>query len=262
MKLSLYKTSFGKNAKEYQKYRRTYDKKLYELLFSLLENVRGTKKYSILDLGCGTGKSTEPLFATRKKRVITVTGVDPDNEMLHEARLSAKKHKLPIAYLQAGAENLPFQQDTFDAIISGAAFHWFATKRTLAKIKKVLVKDGIFFVFWVQYSDTEKPAIGEEIYDKFEWRGIPKRFRGVPYVKKCLKEAGFKKVSTVIIPFIETKTVEEAVGLLRTNSSYMLFTEDEQKQFVREMTAAHKKALGTKKAFVDEMEIRVCYGFK
>ena len=242
MKLKDYKLSFGKVAKEYQKYRRTYDMRLYELLFSLLDKKAEGDKYSILDLGCGTGKSTEPIFTQIKRDEVSVTGVDPDEAMLEEARLSAKNKDLPITYLNASAEKLPFEENTFNAIITGAAFHWFATKRTLLKIKSVVKQNGVFFVFWVQYVDTSKPAIGEEIYEKYPWQGIPKKFRGIDYVKKCLTDAGFQRVADTTIRFTETKTVEEAVGLLTTNSSYALLNKDDQKNFMTEMMKVYLNA--------------------
>ena len=259
---SLLKTSFGLVAKEYQKYRRSYDARLFRLLFSLFGAAKTDKTYSILDIGCGTGKSTEPIFVARGKRKISVVGVDPDKAMLHEARLSAHKKKLPITYISGSAEKLPFPDDTFDAAIAGAAFHWFANKRAFRSIKKVLKKDGLFFVFWVQYVKTNKPAIGNSVYDKFNFKGIPKNLRSQASVGKILRGAGFKKVQTVVVPFTEKRTIVQTIGLWKTNSSYTLLSKKDRKNFVKEMTVAYQAALGKKKFDVNKMELRVCYGFK
>jgi ubiquinone/menaquinone biosynthesis C-methylase UbiE len=258
MKKSQQKTSFGLVAKQYQKYRRSYDPKLYKLLFSLLPQ----KELVILDVGCGTGKSTEPLFVEAKKHQISVVGIDPDESMLYEARLSAKKKKLSIEYIKGTAEKLPFEKEKFDAVISGAAFHWFGSKGTIKKIKNTLKKGGVFFVFWAQYVKSNKPTIGADLYEKYNWQGIPKKFRGQGYVAELLSETGFKKVRKVAIPFIEKKTISEMIGNLKTNSSYALMSPNIKKQFVKEMTNAYKDALGNKRYDINELELRICYGFK
>ncbi len=258
MKLSRQKTSFGLLAKEYQKYRRSYDPKLYKLLFSLLPS----KDLTVLDIGCGTGKSTEPLVLEGGRRRVSVTGLDPDKTMLQEARLSAKKKRLSIRYVWGTAERLPFKKERFDAITSGAAFHWFGSKRTMVKIKNVLKKNGVFFIFWAQYTKSDKPAIGSNLYEKYKWQGIPKKFRVQKFVTKLLIQAGFNGVKKASIPFTEKKTIPEIIGNLKTNSSYALMSSKVKKQFIKEMTRAYRVSLGHKKYEVNKLELRICYGSK
>jgi len=255
------KDSFGLAAKDYQKYRRTYDEKLYDLIFSSLKK-DVSNEVSALDIGCGTGKSTEPLLKSVRDRVVVVTGVDPDQAMLREARLSAKKKKLPITYIQANAETLPFKKETFNVAITGAAFHWFGNKKTVTKIKKVLKKGGLFFVFWAQYIKTDKPVIGSEIYRKYNWRGVPKKFRGQKFVGDILSRGGFKKVRKTTISFSEEKTIPQILGLLKTNSSYILLSPEDKLRFLRDMKAVYEKALGKNGREVNKMELCVVYGSK
>jgi ubiquinone/menaquinone biosynthesis C-methylase UbiE len=253
-----YATSFGLFAKTYQKYRRSYSKPLYQLLFSLINQ----QDLSILDVGCGTGKSTEPLLLFKGKRNISVTGIDPDPAMLHEARASAKKKKLPITYLQGTASTLPFKKESFDAVISGAAFHWFGDKRSLAKIKNVLKKDGVFFIFWTQFTHKNRAVVGKEIFGKYKWKAIPKDFREQTFVSNLLNQAGLRDVGEATLPFSEKISLEQVVGLWKTNSSYALLTPALRHQFNREMTAAYRAALGKKEFMTEHKEFRICYGFK
>lgn len=251
-------TAFGVFAKDYQKYRRSYDRRLYKLLFSVLKN----KEVSILDVGCGTGKSTEPVLTNAGDHKVTLSGIDPDEAMLGEARKSAKKNKLSIEYLQGKADKLPFEKETFDAVISGAAFHWFGDKRSMAQIRKVLKTGGVFFVFWTQYVKSNKPVIGSDIYKKYSWKVIPKKFRAQAYVSGLLTSAGFRNVNEAMIAFSEKTSIEGSLGLIKTNSTYSMMSPATRKSFMREMTAAYKKAIGTKKAFINKEELRICYGFK
>ena len=215
-----------------------------------------------MDIGCGTGKSTEPLLLEAGKRKVSVVGVDPDEAMLREARLSAKKKKLSIEYIKGNAESLPFKRENFDCVISGTAFHWFGNKRAIKKIKTSLRERGIFFVFWTQRVRSNKPTIGSELYKKYKWRGIPRKFREQRYVCALLAEAGFKNVKKVTIPFLEKKTIPEIIGNLKTISSYVLMSSSAKKQFIKEITKAYERALGEKRYNVNKLELRICYGFK
>ena len=218
----------------------------------------------MLDMGCGVGNSTEPLLKTAKKLKIktSVVGCDPDEYMLKEARASAKKHTLPITYVQSGAEKIPFEKETFDVIISGAAFHWFATKKALTEIKRVLKKDGMFFVFWVLSVEDDMPTVGGELYKKYKWKGIPKELRDLDFVKGVFEKSGFANIQTTKIPFVEKKTIDEELGLLKTNSTYALSSPQDKKDFMQGMKKAYTEALGKKKMHTLNQEINICYGFK
>jgi ubiquinone/menaquinone biosynthesis C-methylase UbiE len=257
MTKSQQKIAFGRVAKDYQKYRPTYDPRFYKLLFSLVPG----KELDILDLGCGTGKSTEDLVTPSGKRRVAVMGIDPDEAMLREARLSAKKQRLPITYLQGTAEKLQFKNQ-FNAIISGSAFHWFGNKKSLARIKNALKENGVFVVFWRQTLKLNKPTIGRNLYVKYKYQGIPDPFRDQEFVSSLLISAGFKHVARSAITFSEKKTIAETIGMLKTNSAYALMSSAVKKQFVKEMTEAYRAALGNKKFDSNKLELRICYGFK
>lgn len=256
--------SFGSIAKQYQRYRRSYDPKLYELLFSLIP----AKEVRIMDLGCGTGKSAEPLVTQSLDRKISVIGVDPDEAMLHEAKLSAKKNGLPIEYILGSAEKLPFPKASFDAVIAGTSFNWFANKNVLSTIRSVLKEKGLFFVFWARYAksqDTPREVattIGGNIYKKYEWKGTPKVFANQEAVGRLLLEAGFKDIHKAIIPFVEKKTLEQTIGCLKTNSSYIIMPSRIKTKFIKEMAQAYKVALNGKKYDTNNLELRIFYGFK
>jgi len=215
-----------------------------------------------LDIGCGTGKSTEPLIETGRGRRVTVVGVDPDEAMLHEARLSAKKKRLPIEYIQGSAERLPFAKESFDAAVSGAAFHWFGNKDAMTEIKNVLKENGVFIIFWAQYIKSSKPTIGAKLYEKYDWKGIPQKFRSQKFVSELLVGAGFKNVEETTVVFSERQTIAQSIGNLKTNSSYILMSPQTKNRFIGEMTKAYKIALGKNKSEVNSLELRICYGFK
>ncbi len=260
--ISKNKQSFGVVAKEYKKYRGSYTDSLYKFILLLTENNK-KEVHTILDLGCGVGNSTEPILKMAKKLKINVkiTGCDPDIYMLREARLSAKKNKLPITYIEAKAENLPFNNGKFDLVISGAAFHWFATKKAMKEITRVLTDKGAYCVFWTQNIKSETPTIGEDLYRKYQFKGIPKELRDPNFVKNLFVKSGFTKVKNLKVPWTETKTIDETIGLIKTNSGYAILSPENKKEFIKLMMEEHKKILGKKRQALKQ-EIHICYGFK
>jgi ubiquinone/menaquinone biosynthesis C-methylase UbiE len=86
-----------------------------------------------LDVACGTGMSSVALaqFADQ------VVGIDASPAMLHAARRAAN-----VAYVQAGAESLPFPDARFDAVTCCSGVHWFDQARFFAELRRVLQPDG------------------------------------------------------------------------------------------------------------------------
>jgi SAM-dependent methyltransferase len=74
-----------------------------------------------LDLGCGTGFSTERLLA--KQPGVIWQGVDASAAMLDLAR--AKPALAGVRWRQAGAEALPFADASFDVVVAAFSWHWF-----------------------------------------------------------------------------------------------------------------------------------------
>lgn len=98
----------------------------------------------VLDLGCGMGSTSNKLS---KFDGLKITGVDFSFGELE----IAKKLYPHITFIQANAENLPFENDKFDNIILKDALHHFFEEadfnKVISEIKRVLKPDGkiIFF---------------------------------------------------------------------------------------------------------------------
>lgn len=106
--------------------------KKLRFIASLLNNKRLTAsrkrifRKQILDVGCGTGITTN-FFGCG-------IGIDPSEAMLGIARKRYPK----IKFLNARAENLPFSDNSFDAVISITAIQNFSDiEKGLKEIKRV-----------------------------------------------------------------------------------------------------------------------------
>ena len=100
---------------------------------------------AVLDIGCGAGVDT--VFAAMMVGPIgRAVGVDMTPAMLVRARESVQVMALEnVSFEEASAENLPFEDSSFDVIISNGVFNLVANKhRALAEVFRVLKSNGRF----------------------------------------------------------------------------------------------------------------------
>lgn len=95
---------------------------------------------TVLDLGSGTGKFLATLRATGAKMI----AVEPVAAM--RAQLIAKNPD--VEALEGTAEAIPVPDASIDAVVCAQAFHWFATKRALEEIRRVLKPGGALGLIW------------------------------------------------------------------------------------------------------------------
>lgn len=95
----------------------------------------------VLDVACGTGVVTK-LAAKRVGPEGAVSGLDPNPGMLAVARESVPSH-LSIDWYQAPAEDLPFPDESFDAVLCGMGVQFFSDReKGLREFHRVLVPGG------------------------------------------------------------------------------------------------------------------------
>jgi ubiquinone/menaquinone biosynthesis C-methylase UbiE len=91
-------------------------------------NIKIKESYKLLDVGCGTGLTTQ--FWKSKIK----TGIDPAKKLIEKARKKDKKSN----YVVAPAENIPFENNSFDIVVSITAIQNFQDiKKGLKEIKRV-----------------------------------------------------------------------------------------------------------------------------
>jgi ubiquinone/menaquinone biosynthesis C-methylase UbiE len=92
----------------------------------------------ILDVGCGTGAFLASL--AHRFESSQLSGVDPSVEMLSVARDRLESNVVLVA---ARAEELPFSDESFDAVVSTNVFHFLREpRRALGEMRRVLRPGG------------------------------------------------------------------------------------------------------------------------
>ena len=173
-------------------------KEFYPYTASLLPKTRGAK---VLDLGCGTGLELGYYFALNPEA--HVTGIDLAEDML--AALKKKFQGREITIIKGSFFDVPFELDSFDAVVSVESLHHFTKEEKVPLYRKVwqtLVASGYFIL-----TDYFAMAEEEEAYLMYECKRL-KAEHGIrdnefyhfdtpltiDHEIQALKEAGFFSV--------------------------------------------------------------------
>ncbi|HCA5035442.1 TPA: class I SAM-dependent methyltransferase [Acinetobacter baumannii] len=114
--------------------------------FSKMQNLVAQYNFkNLLDLGCGGGHVTYHLAPFTDK----ITAYDLTPEMVHIVSEQSKEKGLSNVSTQIGmAESLPFDDQTFDCIISRySAHHWQNVRQAMDEIHRVLQTNGKVIIF-------------------------------------------------------------------------------------------------------------------
>lgn len=110
----------------------------------------------VLDFGCGT--LTLSLLAKQLQPHVQIRGVDVDPEVMEMARQKSEKQGMGVPVDGYDGSVLPYEDHTFDRVISSLVFHHLRTsqkRRALVEIHRVLKPSGQLHI-----ADFGKPQNG------------------------------------------------------------------------------------------------------
>lgn len=170
------------------------------------------KPTNILDIATGTG---DLAIAMRKTKATKIVGLDLSEGMLKVGRVKVKEKGLDqlIEMIQGDSENLPFEDNTFDAItVSFGVRNFENLEKGLSEIYRVLKPNGVFVVLEFSqpqnfpmkqlygfYSKRILPFFGKLISnDASAYTYLPESVEAFPYGKNftnILEKVGFKNAT-------------------------------------------------------------------
>jgi SAM-dependent methyltransferase len=130
---------FGRTAEDYRRHRAGFPDAFFERIAGFGVGVPGQR---LLDLGTGTGTLARG-FARRGAQV---TGLDPSDDMLAQARALDAEAGVSVEYVTATAEATGLSDSTFDAVTAGQCWHWFDRPRAAAECFRVLEPGGTLVI--------------------------------------------------------------------------------------------------------------------
>lgn len=137
---------------------RIYDSLMLPLERKGLRNTRKNivrrAKGNVLEIGSGTGLNF-PYYEQAK----SVIAIEPNPLMIEKSLVRAKKVDIPIEILMAGAEELPFADNSFDSVIGTLVLCTIPNpSKALTEIRRVCKPDGNVLFF--EHVRLHHPVLG------------------------------------------------------------------------------------------------------
>ncbi|APY09608.1 bifunctional demethylmenaquinone methyltransferase/2-methoxy-6-polyprenyl-1,4-benzoquinol methylase [Winogradskyella sp. J14-2] len=174
----------------------------------------------ILDIATGTGDLAISLTATHAKEII---GLDISNGMLDVGRkkIASKKLENIISMVIGDSENLPFEDNTFDAITVAFGVRNFENlEKGLSEILRVLKQNGIFVILETSVPTNPIYKFGYNIYSRFILPTIGKLFSKDKIAYNYLSESASvfpygEELNNILrkIGFINVKDQPQTMGV-------------------------------------------------
>jgi ubiquinone/menaquinone biosynthesis C-methylase UbiE len=203
----------------YARYRLGYPDSLIQRTAEVVDLKPGE---TVMDLGCGPGL----LAITFAKLGMTVTGIDPEPEMLGEARAAADAAGVTLDLREGSSFALPLGIGPFKLVTMGRSFHWMDRAATLASLDAFVMKDGALAFFDDSNPKTAENAWREtltEIANKYGRLSSPnqavKRVPDYRSNESLLFDSAFPVLEICGVTVKRRITAEEVLGLARSLST-------------------------------------------
>lgn len=218
---------FKKSSLDYHNSRKGYPNQLFS---DIIKISKINKKSKILDVGCGSGLSN---FSLAKKGY-SITGIDPSKELIKIARKNAINNN--PQYIINNFEKHRFEDNYFDLIISGQAFHWLDEKVAYKKCFNILKKNGYLAIFG-KFNDYKRSVFLKELRKIYiqHCKYYPQGLNQDDYSKDYIKEITETKLFTSIVSKKYKHYIKYSLKDYRTNilsNSWMIKLSDSEKKEV------------------------------
>ncbi|MDE6658956.1 MAG: methyltransferase domain-containing protein [Eubacterium sp.] len=179
---------WSKTVEEYAKFRNIYPDDFFKNLHKM-----GLSNKKVLDIGTGTGILPMNMAKYGGKYI----GMDKSSEMIEKAKELCSE--IPnISFIQGDAQNLPFEDNTFDAVTALQCWVYFNKELLIPELLRVLKPNGDLYVMFMTWLSEEDEIVRKsfELVRKYNpnWSGFMKRFDETKYFNLVKKSFTVKEV--------------------------------------------------------------------
>jgi len=217
----------------YERYRLAFPDRLIGRVAGLVGLKPGD---AVLDLGCGTGMLAVP-FA---RAGMTVTAMDPDEDMLAAAGAMAQSANVEVTLQVGGAHDLTPQIGPFRLVVIGRAFHWMDRAATLAMLERIVTPDGAVALFHDAHPPVDENGWFKILCDisaRHRPRGA-ERAGGHRRYEPFLFASAFTQLDGLSVTIRQTLTVDDIVGRAFSMSASI----PDKDAFAADLTAALRES--------------------
>lgn len=179
----------------------------------------------VLDVGCGTGWATQALIDRFHPR--RVTGIDPSEGMLDQFREKLGGIAgIGITLHQAGVEDMPVSDASFDLVICSMAYHWFQHRWAAAEQMARAMKPGAILAILCSGKGGEQSyrdiiADVEPIHYNFIG-AFEGNLRDIPEMEGYLTAAGLEPLDIWMERRVRHVPVEQYMERMRVVAGHMI----------------------------------------
>ena len=194
-------------AKRYALSRPYFQPQVIELV---RKHLNVAKVETALDVGCGTGQSTEALMSLANHAI----GTDLSKPMVDQAKLGSTTQ-----FLVCPAHQQPFADQSFDIITASMAYHWFDQSTFLTEAHRLLRPQGVLVIYNASFAGVmaNNESFSREMREYYDLYPAPKRHPLHP-TSIDLQQAGFVGIKQDF-EFWQPWALPQFIGYLLTQTS-------------------------------------------
>ena len=189
----------------YDRYRLAYPERLIARVVNLAGLEPGD---AVLDLGCGTGM----LARAFARRGMAVTAMDPEPDMLAEARSAAQAEGATLSFVQGGSGDLDTRMGPFRLVVMGRSFHWMDRAATLSMLEKIVTRDGGVALFHDAHPPVEENGWFKILCDAQAKVRRDRQSGGHKRYEPFLFASDFTEIDSLSVTIRQTLTADDIVG--------------------------------------------------
>lgn len=220
--------AFIKRPEHYHEYRPHF----HSIFLKSIKDFLGdypVSEFSILDVACGTGRSTNALKELSKN----VTGIDSSPAMIH----FAQQNYPDLTFQQGQAEKLPFPDKSLNLINISMGLHWVDHHSFLKEVARVLKEDGLFIIdnYGFEGVVSEKILTQNQHFEFFN-EFLPAAEKNKSYTEKGLLHVNglkFKKSMEYKNTFDMDK--DFFINFVQTTSNFLILADDKKNSVIDQM---------------------------
>jgi len=137
---------FDRHAQAYDRSRPGYPPALWSRLRELGVLAPGSR---VLEIGAGTGQATSGLCDAGAR----VTAVEPGPRL---AAVLAERRP-DVVVVPARVEDAVLAEASYDAVVAATSLHWVDLARTLPRLRRAVVDDGLLAAWWTVFGNPDAP---------------------------------------------------------------------------------------------------------
>lgn len=165
----------------------------FSLTQSIFENENIRPNHQVLDIGCGTGRTSAFLA---KHFGCQVTAVDLHPVMIEKAKKRFEIDKLNINLLHGDVQNMNLPVSTFDFIISESVISFNKIPKMLHELSRILKKDGTLIMIEMAAEQSLPKLLEKEAETLY---GVDEILNEKEWIEQLQKQ-GFSKVEKINTP--------------------------------------------------------------